>query len=60
MALRDWAFGAGGLNTLVSYIDPANVRSIAVVERLGGVPDPDAAKQDPEDLVFRHNRPPRQ
>jgi Acetyltransferases, including N-acetylases of ribosomal proteins len=54
-ALRDWAFATGGLTTLVSYIDPANVRSIAVVERLGGVPDPDAARQDPEDLVFRHS-----
>jgi RimJ/RimL family protein N-acetyltransferase len=54
-ALRDWAFTTGGLTTLVSYIDPANVRSIAVVERLGGVPDPDAARQDPEDLVFRHS-----
>ena len=55
LALRDWAFGAGGLNTLVSYIDPANVRSVAVAERLGGVLDPDAARQDPEDLVFRHS-----
>ena len=59
-ALRDWAFTEGGLATLVSYIDPANVRSIAVVERLGGVPDPGAARQDPGDLVFRHNRTPRQ
>ena len=54
-ALRDWAFTVGGLTTLVSYVDPANVRSIAVAERLGGVLDRDAAKQDPEDLVFRHS-----
>jgi RimJ/RimL family protein N-acetyltransferase len=56
-ALKDWAFGALGLPTLVSYFDPANARSIAVAARLGGVPDPDAARQDAEDLVYRH-RPP--
>ncbi|MDC9824792.1 GNAT family N-acetyltransferase [Devosia sp. ZB163] len=55
-ALRDWAFGTLGLPTLVSYFDPANVRSIAVAERLGAVRDPGAAKQDPEDLVYRHRR----
>lgn len=54
LAMRDWAFGEGGLTTLVSYVDPANVRSIAVAERLGAVRDPDAARPDPEDLVFRH------
>jgi RimJ/RimL family protein N-acetyltransferase len=55
-AFRDWAFGALGLQTLVSYLDPANLRSAAVAERLGAVLDPDAARQDPEDLVYRHSR----
>lgn len=55
-ALRDWAFGTLGLDTLVSYVDPGNAASIAVARRLGAVLDPDAAKQDPEDLVFRHTR----
>jgi len=55
-AVRDWAFGTLGLSTLVSYFDPANARSIAVAERLGAVLDPRAAKQDPEDLVYRHRR----
>lgn len=53
-ALRDWAFATLALPTLVSYIDPGNVRSIAVAERLGAVLDPAAPKQDPDDLVYRH------
>lgn len=55
-ALRDWAFGAGGLETLVSYFDAGNHRSIAVAERLGGRPDPDAPRQDPDDIVYRYSR----
>lgn len=54
-ALRDWAFNELKLHTLVSYIDPSNGRSIAVAERLGGVLDPSAARQDPEDLVYRYH-----
>jgi RimJ/RimL family protein N-acetyltransferase len=53
-ALRDWAFNVLGLPTLVSYMDPANTRSVAVAQRLGGVLDPDAARQDAEDLVYRY------
>lgn len=56
-ALRDWAFSALGLATLVSYCDPGNRRSIAVAERLGAVRDPAAPRQDPEDIVFRHVAP---
>ena len=52
--LRDWAARTRGLDHLVSYIDPINVRSIAVAERLGAVLDTTAAKQDPGDLVYRH------
>ena len=55
-ALRDWAFDTRGLETLVSYIDVANTGSIRVAERLGGLLDPDAAGQDPEDLVYRYRR----
>jgi RimJ/RimL family protein N-acetyltransferase len=54
-ALREWAFTQGGLTTLVSYCDGANARSIAVAERLGAVRDDLAARQDPEDVVFRHS-----
>lgn len=53
-ALRDWAFETLGLNTLVSYVDPDNVRSGAVAKRLGAILDPLALKQDPDDLVYRH------
>lgn len=55
--LRDWAFGTLGLATLVSYVHPDNTGSAAVAMRLGAVLDPDAAREDPEDLVFRHGRP---
>ena len=53
-ALRDWAARTLGLDSLVSYIDPKNTRSIAVAERLGAILDPHALKQDEGDLVYRH------
>ena len=53
-AMRDWAFSAGRLPTLVSYVDEANHASAAVAERLGAMRDPLAPRQDPEDIVFRH------
>jgi Acetyltransferase (GNAT) domain len=52
--LRDWAARTLGLDRLGSCIDPINVRSIAVAERLGAVVDPGAPKQDPGGLVYRH------
>ncbi|TVQ55143.1 MAG: N-acetyltransferase [Rhodobacteraceae bacterium] len=54
-AARDWAFGPGGLATLVSYIDPANAASIRVAERLGARRDPSAPCAFPGDLVYRHS-----
>jgi RimJ/RimL family protein N-acetyltransferase len=53
-ALRDWAFAELRLPSLVSYFDPANVRSIAVAERLGAVRDDHASRRDPDDVVYRH------
>jgi RimJ/RimL family protein N-acetyltransferase len=53
-AMRDWAFGPGGLASLVSYFDPENARSMAVAQRLGAVLDPDAPVQDAGDVVYRH------
>lgn len=61
-ALRDWAFDQLRLESLVSYIDPHNHASIAVAQRLGAILDPDALRQDAEDLVYRHwpgNKQPR-
>lgn len=58
-AMRDWAFDVLGVESLVSYVDPGNGRSIAVAERLGAMRDGAAATQaqDPGDLVYRHRRP---
>ncbi|WP_338723808.1 GNAT family N-acetyltransferase [Devosia sp. XK-2] len=55
-ALKAWAFEDLGLETLVSYFHPRNSKSMAVSARLGGVRDDMAAKQDPEDVVFRYPR----
>ena len=55
-AFRDWAFGQLGLETLVSYVDPRNQRSIAVAERLGARLDANADRTDQDDLVYRHAR----
>lgn len=55
-ALRDWAWGALPVDSLVSYTHPDNAASHAVARRLGAVEDTDAPRQDPEDIVFRHRR----
>lgn len=57
LAVRAWAYRTLGLTTLVSYIDPANARSIRLAERLGAVRDETAARPDPGDLVYRHPGP---
>jgi RimJ/RimL family protein N-acetyltransferase len=56
-ALRDWAFTTLKLETLVSYFDPANEKSMAVSARLGGVRDDSAVPQDEGDVVFRYSPP---
>lgn len=56
-AAVEWAFGARGLKTLVSYIDPKNASSIAVAERLGAVRDDSAQKPADNPLVYRHPNP---
>lgn len=53
-ALRDWAFATLRLETLVSYIDPANAPSIRLAQRLGALRDAAATPQDDGDLVYRH------
>ena len=57
IVLRDWAANVLRLHRLVSYVHPDNYRSAAVAERLGATLDPDAPKQDPGDLVYRHRLP---
>jgi len=58
LAVRDHAFGRLGWPTAVSYIDPANARSIALAVRLGARLDSAALAPEPGGaLVFRHSRP---
>lgn len=60
-SLRDWAYENAGLETLVSYIDPRNVTSISLAERLGAHRDLDARApcgETPENtFVYRHPTP---
>ena len=57
-AARDHAFGALGWETAVSYIDPDNIRSVALAERLGARHDPEARGPGENScLVYRHPRP---
>lgn len=53
-ALRDWAKDVRQLATLVSYIDPENLRSRRLAERLGATLDGEAPRPNPTDLVYRH------
>lgn len=57
VALRDWAFRVRRLQTLVSYIDPGNIRSCKLAERLDAKLDAQAMRTDPVDLVYRHPNP---
>lgn len=53
-AFLDWGFKERGLPTLVSYVDPDNIRSCRLAERLGAKLDAEAPRNDPRDLVYRH------
>ena len=58
---RDFAFGALGWDTAVSYVAADNARSAALAERLGAVHDPGAAHpvSDKPMRVYRHPNPTR-
>lgn len=60
-AARDFAFETCGLETLVSYIDRANSRSITLATRLDAMPDETAPLPDGEThadtVAYRHPRP---
>ncbi|MFB2531451.1 GNAT family N-acetyltransferase [Paracoccus sp. p3-h83] len=55
-AMRDWGFHVRGLGTLVSYVDPGNLASCRLAERLGAWRDETATRPDPADVVYRHPR----
>jgi len=57
-AAVDFAFNDLGWDTAVSYIDPENPRSVALAERLGAKADPSADRPHPDDVVYRHPKPP--
>lgn len=53
-ALRAWSLSVRHIETLVSYVDPYNIRSSRLAERLGATLDASAQRPDPSDLVYRH------
>lgn len=57
-AARDYAWSVLGWTSAVSYIDPANDRSIALARRMGATLDESATSPgDGDALVFRHPAP---
>ncbi|WP_135506051.1 GNAT family N-acetyltransferase [Roseovarius aestuariivivens] len=56
--VRDHLY-AKGWDGAVSYIDPKNLDSIRLAERLGCVKDPEAPTIDGNDAVYRHPTPAR-
>ncbi|MEQ9257591.1 MAG: GNAT family N-acetyltransferase [Roseovarius sp.] len=58
-AVRKYLYGTLGWEGAVSYIDPKNLDSIRLAERLGCVKDPTAPSIDGSDAVYRHPSPER-
>ncbi|MQQ08624.1 GNAT family N-acetyltransferase [Epibacterium sp. SM1979] len=56
-AARHYFYETMGWQTAVSYIDPKNLDSIRLAERLGATKDHDAATVDGHDAVYRHPAP---
>ena len=56
-AARKHLYDAMGWDGAVSYIDPKNLDSIRLAERLGAVKDHGAATIDGNDAVYRHPAP---
>ena len=50
------AFDTLGWSTLVSYIDPANTRSISLARRLGALPDGEITDDGDTTLIYRYLR----
>ncbi len=56
-AVRQHFYGKMGWDGAVSYIDPKNIDSIRLAERLGAIKDHDAETIDGSDAVYRHPSP---
>ena len=54
---RRFFYTEGGWDSAVSYIDPKNLDSIRLAERLGATKDHGAATIDGNDAVYRHPTP---
>lgn len=57
IAARNYAYETLGWNTLVSYIDHKNARSIKLAERMGCTRDDAAVQLEPHTYVYRHPAP---
>jgi RimJ/RimL family protein N-acetyltransferase len=55
LAALEWCRSSLRLPSLVSYMDPANLRSRRLAERLGAWHDTDAMAADEGDIVMRHD-----
>jgi RimJ/RimL family protein N-acetyltransferase len=53
-AVRGWAFADRGVERLISLIDPRNVRSIRVADKLGAVPEELVTTDHGPALVWLH------
>lgn len=56
-AVRAHLYRNKGWETAVSYVDPKNLDSIRLAERLGALRDKDARTVDGNDIVYRHPSP---
>ena len=55
--VRRYFYEDTGWETAVSYLDPKNLDSIRLAERLGAKKDPEARTVDGSDVVYRHPSP---
>ncbi|WP_439521426.1 GNAT family N-acetyltransferase [Marivita sp.] len=55
--VRRYFYDEKGWDTAVSYLDPKNLDSIRLAERLGAKKDHDAPTVDGSDVVYRHPGP---
>lgn len=56
-AVRNFLYGTMGWEGAVSYLDPKNLDSIRLAERLGAKKDKEAPTVDGNDVVYRHPSP---
>ena len=54
---RDYLYNQQGWDGAVTYLDPKNLSSIKLAERLGAVKDKQAVSIDSHDVVYRHPSP---